>query len=373
MTASPAALLDQTRTFAREVVAPGALVWERERRLGHEALSQAAGMGLTGLQVPPSDGGLGHPYSVKAQVAEILGGADFGFAMSLLNTQNVAHRLTRDAPGLVPRYLDDLLTARRVGCTALTEPGAGSDFGAIRTTAAADGDGWRLNGEKAWIINAVAADLIVVYAQTQPGSGGRGIASFLVDGQRDGFTRTDPARMSAQHSIGAGGFILNDYRVEPGEMIRPAGEAFKSALTDINGARAYVAAMCCGMVAECLGIVAEYGNRRETFSKPLIGHQGWRWKLADADTDLAAARALVRDAAALIDAEKDAMYPAARAKVFATRMAERHLPALAQCMGAEGLKESYPFGRHMIGVRAGSFTDGSTEILLERLAAQFRA
>lgn len=367
-----AAILDATRGLARQA-ADLAPAWERERRLGHEGLAKAAAIGLTGLQVPTEAGGLGQPFSVKAEVADILGGADFGFAMSVLNTQNVAHRLTRDAdPRLTEAYLSDLVAGRRLGCSALTEPGAGSDFAAITTTAARDGDDWILTGEKRWIINAAEADVIVVYAQTQPGSGGRGIASFIVDARRDGFARTDAIGMSAQHSIGAGGFRLEGYRAAPHEMLKPAGEAFKSALTDINGARVYVGAMCCGMVAACLQIAADYGNQRQTFGRPLSGHQGWRWRLAEADTDLAAARELIDRTSAMIDRGEDAMYAAARAKIFATRMAERHLPVLAQAMGAEGLREKYPFGRHMIGARVGSFTDGSTEILLERLASRYQ-
>lgn len=364
--------LETVRGFAMDEVAPGAALWERERRMGTEALQTAAQMGLTGLQVPVDLGGLGHPFSVKSSVGETLAGADFGFAMSVLNTQNVAHRLTRDADTrLSEAFLADLLAGRRVGCTALTEPHAGSDFAAITTRAERDGDAWVLTGEKSWIINAAIADLVVVYAQTDPAKGGAGIASFLIDAQRAGFERRPPFGMSAQNTIGAGGFRLTGYRAEAYEMIRPAGEAFKSALTDINGARIYVAAMCCGMVARALEIAAAYGRERSTFGSALTGHQGWRWRLAEAECDLAAAQLMVKDAAAIIDAEGDARFAAARTKIFATRMAERHLSALAQSMGAEGLREEYPFGRHMIGARVASFTDGSTEMLLERLSGQY--
>ena len=365
-----AALLGQVRDFARDTVAPLAPAWERERRIGREALTEAAGIGLTGLQVATEHGGLGASFSAKAAIAEVLGGADFGFAMSLLNTQNVAQRLVRDVPGPVTgRYLPDLLAGRRLGCTALTEPGAGSDFAAIAMTADRDGDDWVLNGEKAWIINAAEADVIVVYAQTDPGSGGRGIASLLVDGQRGGFERLPAFRMQAQHSIGAGGFRLQDYRVPGGEMLHGPGQAFKAALGGINEARIYVAAMCCGMVASALETAGDHGRTRHTFGTPLLGHQGWRWRLAEAEVDLEAARLMVASAARLVDEGENTMLSAARTKIFATRMAERHLPALAQLMGAEGLREDYPFGRHLIGARVASFTDGSTEMLLERLMA----
>lgn len=367
------ALVERTQDFARESVVPTAADRECARASEMGLMRAAASFGLTAIQVPVERGGLGFSFRTKAAVGEALAAADFGFAMAVLNTHNIAQRLTRDvAPEIAERYLDDLLTARRTGCTALTEPGAGSDFGAIETRAERIGGGWRLTGAKTWIINAVHADVIVIYAQTAPGSGGRGIASFLIDATLPGFVRSDPIALPGQHSIGAGGFRLDGF-VAPDEMvIHPAGNAFLSALTDINGARIYVGAMCCGMVAACLDYVADYGVRRHTFGTPLSGHQGWRWRLAEAEADLAATRALVQSAARRIDAGSDAQAAAARAKVVATRMAERHIASLAQLMGAEGLRQSWPFSRHQAGARVASFTDGATEILLERISRRYR-
>ena len=367
------ALLEQTAAFARDVVAPAAPVWERERRIGRETFAQAAAIGLTRLELPQSWGGLGLPYSAKAKVADILGSADFAFAMSLINAQNVAVKIARDSPTAVARrYVDDLVHGRRVGCTALTEPGAGSDFSAITTRATRTPDGWRIDGAKAWITNATEADLVILYAQTEPGSGGRGIAGFLVDGQRAGFVREPGYDLAGQHAIGTGGFRLEGYLARDEEMLQPPGKAFKAALGSINGARTYIGAMCCGMVAEALRIVREYGERRQTFGRPLAEHQGWRWRIAEAASELAACRLMVDQAAARIDAGVDAQLAAAQAKLLSTRMAERQLPALAQAMGAEGLREHYPFGRHLIGARVAGFVDGSSEMLLERIAVVMR-
>ena len=366
------ALLEAAEAFADAVVAPGAPRWDRNRTLARDAIRQASVLGLTGLQVPGDFGGLGFSFACKAKLAEILGGADFGFAMSLLNTQNVAYKLARDAKrDVAMRYIPDLLAARRLGSTALTEPQAGSDFSAIKTLATPNEDGWLLNGAKAWIINTVASDVIVLYAQTEAGSGGAGIAAFLIDGSREGFHRSPAFDLTSQHSIGVGGFELRNYQVHRDELLVPAGAAFKVALRDINGARVYVAAMCCGMVDAVMTIAADYGSRRKTFGRRLGEHQGWRWVLGEADVDLAAARHLVADAADMIDAGEDAQFAAARSKIFATRMAERHLPKIAQLMGAEGLRDVYPFGRHLIGARIAGFVDGSTEMLLERITGKY--
>jgi len=364
------ALLARTAAFARDVVRPGAARWEAERRIAREAITAAAAIGLTGLEVPIKWGGLGLGYRIKAQVAEILGAADFGFTMSLLNTHNIAAKLAREAPPQLARqYLPDLLAGQRLGCTALTEPGAGSDFGAIVTLATRTPQGWRLDGAKAWITNAAEAEVIVLYAQTDAGSGGRGIACFLVDARRAGFMREPAFALTGQHAIGAGGFRLQGYVAADEEMLQPPGRAFKSALASINGARCYIAAMCNGMVGEALRVALAYGQQRQAFGKPLAGHQGWRWRLAEAGTELAASRLLVAQAAEQIEAGTDAQLSAAQAKLFATRMAERQLPALSQAMGAEGLRESHPFGRHLAGARVASFVDGSSEMLLERIAA----
>lgn len=372
LTSGEIALLKEVRAFANDVIAPNAAGWDRTNTYAREAIAQAADLGLTGLQVPTELGGLGHSFSCKAQMADVLAAADFGYAMALINTQNVAYKLARDAtPEIAARYIPDLLAARRLGSTALTEPHAGSDFAAITTLATANADGWSVTGEKAWIINTAASDIIVLYAQTEAGRGGAGIAAFLVDGTRDGFARSAPFDLTAQHTIGVGGFTLDDYQVRADEMLQPAGRAFKVALRDINGARIYVAAMCCGMVDAALRIAADYGRRRTTFGRRLGQHQGWRWSLGDADVDLSAARQMVVHASALIDRNEDAQFAAAKTKIFATRMAERHLPALAQLMGAEGLRDAYPFGRHLIGARIAGFVDGSTEMLLERITGTY--
>jgi alkylation response protein AidB-like acyl-CoA dehydrogenase len=363
-------LLARTATFAGDVVEPGAPRWEAEQRIGREAIAAAAAIGLTGLEVPAAWGGLGLGFSVKAQAAELLGAADFGFTMSLINTHNVAAKLAREAPvEVAQRYLPDLLAGRRLGCTALTEATAGSDFAAIRTLAVRTPQGWRIDGNKAWITNAAEADVIVLYAQTDPGSGGRGIACFVIDGRRDGFLREPAFALTGQHAIGAGSFSLHGYIARDEEMLQPPGRAFKAALGSINGARTYVAAMCNGMVGEALRTALDHGRKRQAFGRPLADHQGWRWRLAEAGAELAASRLLVAQAAAQVESGADAQLLAAQAKLFATRLAERQLPALAQAMGAEGLKREHCFGRHLAGARVASFVDGSSEMLLERIAA----
>jgi alkylation response protein AidB-like acyl-CoA dehydrogenase len=366
--------LARTREFVRTQLVP--YVQRNDHGLeSHRRLHQAAGqVGLLGLQVPPAQGGLGISFRCKAQVADLLAAADFGVAMSLINTHNVAEQLVRlGQPALAQRYLTDLMAGRLIACTALTESTAGSDFSAIRSFATPVAGGWRLDGDKTWITNAVHADLVVVYAQTAVGAKGRGIAAFLVDTRRAGFQRSSVDPMGPVASIAAGGFSLQGYVCTDNEMVSPPGQAFNDILGAINGARTYVAAMCCGMVEDALQTVNRWGAVRTAFGGPLHSHQGWRWGLADAANDLEAARALVDQAAALIDAGADAQSASAHAKVFATRMARKHIAALMHAMGAEGLGADYPFTRHLAAAQLAGLVDGSTEMLLERIAKDLAA
>jgi alkylation response protein AidB-like acyl-CoA dehydrogenase len=373
LTAAENRVVESARAFVASHVTPHVQAWDRGQADSRAVLPAAGAAGLLGLEVPVEHGGLGLSFGCKRQVAEILAGTDFGLAMSVINTHNVANHLARmAAPDVARRHVPALLSGHRTGCTALTEPGAGSDFSAITTLARKSGDEWQLDGRKAWIVNGTHAEVVVVYAQTEPGSGARGIAAFVVDGSRSGFVREARADSAAARGIDAGGFMLQGYRAKADEMLHPPGEAFKAALVSINGARTYVAAMCCGMVQESLRVASAYGALRHTFGKPLHEHQGWRWSLADAAIELAATRLMVDAATALIDDGSDAQTEAAQAKVFATRMAGRHIAALMHAMGAEGLREQHPLLRHLAAAQVATLTDGSTEMLLDRVAKGLR-
>jgi alkylation response protein AidB-like acyl-CoA dehydrogenase len=356
--------------FGKTSVTPFAAQWERDRRQPLEAMRAAARMGLTRYQAPKDKGGFSFSFSAKAAILEELARCHMPFSFCITNTHNAATRLAREGkPEHLKRYLEPLYSGELLGCSALSEPDAGSDFAAITMRAEKVDDGWRLDGEKGWIANAANAGLIFTYAQTEPSKGWRGIACFLVDATRPGFERRPPYQLAGGHVIGAGGFRLNDYRAEAIDLIGPPGEAFKTALAGINGARTYVAAMCCGMLADALQRALAYGRERKTFGKPLLEHQGLRWKLADVATDLEAARALTARACRAIDAGADAVLAAAMAKKFAGEMILGRLGDCMQAMGANGLREEHGIGLHLAAARICNYVDGSTEIQNERIGA----
>jgi alkylation response protein AidB-like acyl-CoA dehydrogenase len=370
LTSAERELVAKAEEFARTEVAPHANEWERARRQPLETIRQAAALGLTGIQVPLEWGGLGLSFACKMHVAEVLSRHDMAFAFALINTHNCAERLAKTGPaGPRERLLRRLISGEILGCAGLTEPGAGSDFAAITTQARRVDGGWILNGEKAWITNAANAEVIVTYAQTDPSKGWRGIASFIVEGSKPGFERRPAFALAGAHAIGAGGFVLKDYFVADADVQYGPGEAFKHALSGINGARTYVAAMACGMLEESLRLALRHGEARQTFGQKLIEHQGWRWKMVEVATQLEAARLLCDRAAALIDSDGDAVLAAAQAKKFASEMIVPRLADCMQAMGAEGLKDIYPIGRHILCGRVANYVDGSTEIQNDRIGA----
>lgn len=365
--------LEKIDTFARDDVAQAANGWSLGEMPHQSIYKKAADLGLLRLEVPQQFGGQGFSFAMKAKVSEILAGADFGFAMSLINTHNAGARIVESAPSsLREQYLPDILSGKINACTALTEPNAGSDFAAIKSTAKKTTHGWVLNGEKTWIVNARHADLSVVFAHCDKGddnaANGANIGAFLVDLNASGVTRYKIDSPFSQTSMGTGGFTFENVELSDDHLLLPAGTAFKAILNEINGARIYVAAMCCGMLSAALNDTIEYGETRHAFGKALSQHQGWRLPVAEATTAHSAASALVEKAVAALSNGEPAQQLAAEAKVFAARTCQAQIPVLLQAMGAEGLKADHCHARHLAAAHIAAFTDGSQSMLLERIA-----
>ena len=364
------AVVTGARVFAEEHVAPHAARWEWERRYPLETIKAACAAGLNTIELAKETGGQGLSFSCKLRAFEEIARHDFAFAFALMNHHNALTRFARDGkPSLVARLLPRMIAGELIGCAGLSEPGIGSDFGALEMSARKVEGGWLLNGAKAWITNAAVAGFSFVYAQTDKAQGNRGIACFAVEADRPGFQRDRPFELHGGHAIGVGGFRLVDYLAPEEAVLQLPGQAFKAALAGINGARTYVAAMCCGMLQASLETAVRYTQQRQTFGQPVLAHQGVRWKLVDAATDLEAARLLTYRASRLIDEAGDAVLPAAYAKKFATDMAVQRIADCMQAMGANGLRAEYPLARHLACAKIAAYTDGSIEMMNERIGA----
>jgi alkylation response protein AidB-like acyl-CoA dehydrogenase len=367
-TEAKARFLADVRAFAHGVMAKEAPGWGRGETPNEATLARAANIGLTAIEVPAALGGLALGVRAKVEACASLAAVDFGFAMAMVNTHNVAKRIAISAgPDVAKSILPDLLAGKTSACTALTEPSAGSDAAAMQCRATEVSAGFVLDGEKSWIVNARHARYAIVYAQTGTPGTAAGIAAFLVDLADPSCTRYALDSALSQSSIGTGGFRLNQCFVPRDRLLLPAGSAFKAILEEINVARIYVAAMCCAMVSAGLRITMAYGEKRQSFGKPLCQHAAWREKLADCATALAASWALVQAALGAAEGAGDVRHLAAAAKVNAVALAQTHLPILLHAMGAEGLRETHPFVRHVGAAQLAALTDGSTAMLLDRL------
>ena len=367
-------IIETARSFRIDHISAQAQQWENSRAQPVDALREAARVGLLSFETPTAYGGMGASFQTKQAICEELSRGDMAFAFSLVNTQNIAAKLANGANAHRYRELiSALMRAEIFGATALSEPGAGSDFSAISTTAEKTATGWILNGTKGWITNAAIADIFVVYAQTSPPAGWRGIAAFLVDARNPGFQRGEIYQLMGGNAIGAGQFDLRDFYVADDDMLSPPGEAFKGVMALLNSARAYVSSMCCGMIADALNRALDYGHQRMAFGQPVLKHQGLMWSLTDVAAELEALRALTEKAGRLIDAGEDAALAAAIAKKQAGRATAPSIIACMQAMGANGLREENSLGRHLACAKIAAYTDGSTEMMNERIAACIRS
>ncbi len=357
------AAVDAARDFAAGYLQRHSQQWEMGRQMPREMFVAAADAELCGLLVRPDQGGKGIGISALLKVMEELSYADMAAAFALIVHNNHARFIdSAGSTDLIEKYLPMMIAGEIVGAFLLTEPQGGSDAAAIKTSAVSDGQEFVLNGKKAWITNSNHADLLNVFAQTDPTAGARGIASFQVPADAPGVIRLPTYEMLGGYAIGAGGFRFENVRLDRTQLLVLAGQGFKAAMAGIDIARASVAAMCVGLLRAGLDTAMPRLLSRHAFGRPLAEQQGLQWQLADVATDLRACSLLAYDAARLIDQGEKAPAAAAHAKKFATAAAFSGLNICMQAMGADGLKQEFPLARHLAAAKMAQYLDGTTEI-----------
>ena len=357
-------MLANAKSFAAEQIEPNAADWETQRRLPRSVMKSAGSYGLCGLLVPRELGGAGLSVSELTGVMESLAYSDMGCAFVLVVHNNLAAAIAgQGSIDVQARYLPVLLDGSMQGAFLLTEPDAGSNASAITTTAIERDGRWLLNGEKAWVTNAAQADLLRVYAQTDPGSGSRGIGAFLVRADQPGVVRTAPYEMLGAHATGTGGFRFENVELEAGQLFRSPGIAYREAMDAIGLARVVVASLCIGILRRGLETAIEYLKSRQAFGAALSEYQGLQWMLADVSTDIEAADGLTRAASLALDEDQpDGILKAAHAKKFAARAATNGLAQCMQALGANGFRQDRPIARHYAAAKMAHYIDGTTEV-----------
>jgi hypothetical protein len=253
-----------------------------------------------------------------------------------------------------------------VAAFALTEPEAGSDPAALSLHAGPDGaGGYVLNGEKLWISNAPEADIYTVFARTQAATGARGLTAFAVPGNTPGLGG-EPREMLAPHAIGS--LTFENVAVTADQVLGEPGAGFRVAMRTLDLFRPSVGAFAIGMARTALGLATSYALERETFGKPLSGHQAVAHRLAELRAHTEAARLLVHQAALAHDAQVADPAVAAMAKLLATEVAQEAVDAAVQFHGAVALEQGHPLEHLYRDVRAPRIYEGASEIQREIIA-----
>ena len=355
---------DAVRTFVREAVTPHAAQWDRERIFPKDVHRQLAELGAYGVLVPEAYGGAGMDALALALILEEIAAGDGGTstAISVNNCPVCSILLTYGNDAQKRDWLTPLARGEMLGAFCLTEPQAGSDASALRTTATRDGDAYVLSGVKQFITSGKNGNVAIVMAVTDKAAGKRGISAFIVPTDTKGYVVARVEEKLGQHSSDTAQIILEDCRVPAANLIGAEGEGYRIALSGLEGGRIGIAAQSVGMARAAFEAALGYAKERESFGQPLFSHQAVQFRLADMATQLEAARQLIWHAASLKDAGQPCLTEAAMAKLFASEAAERICSAALQIHGGYGYLSDFPVERIYRDVRVCQIYEGTSDI-----------
>ena len=355
---------DALREFAQQQLRPHAAAWDRERRFPREVLQQLAQLGAFGVAVPEVDGGAGLDYLALAIVIEEIAAGDGGTStiISVNNCPVCSIGLAYADDTQKAQWLRPLARGEMLGAFALTEPHAGSDAAALRTTARREGDHYVLNGVKQFITSGKNADVCIVMAVTDKSAGKRGISAFWVPTNTPGYIVARIEDKLGQHSSDTAQILLENCRIPVANRIGEEGMGYKIALSGLEGGRIGIAAQAIGMARAAFEAALSYAKERQSFDKALFEHQAVQFKLAEMATHIEAARQLVWHAASMKDAGMPCLKEAAMAKLLASEMAEKVCSDALQIHGGYGYLADFPVERIYRDVRVCQIYEGTSDI-----------
>ncbi|MEV5683333.1 MULTISPECIES: acyl-CoA dehydrogenase family protein [unclassified Streptomyces] len=364
LTEDQQALIETTLDFAQDHLAPHAVQWDQDKHFPLDTLRKAAGLGLGGVYVREDAGGSGLSRADGVLVFEALASGCPSIAGYLSIHNMVAWMLdTYGDEGQRARWLPRLCAMDDLGSYCLTEPGAGSDAGAIGTRAVRDADGYLLTGVKQFISGAGASQVYVVMARTG-GAGPDGISAFVVDRDDPGLSFGPNEKKMGWNAQPTRQVILDGVRVSADRLLGRAGDGFRIAMNGLNGGRLGIAACSLGGARSALGRSLSYLAGREAFGARLLDQQALQFRLADMATELAAARALVHQAAEALD-RGDPQSPqlCAMAKRFATDTGYSVADRALQLHGGYGYVHEYGIEKIVRDLRVHQILEGTNEIM----------
>ncbi|PWI42655.1 acyl-CoA dehydrogenase family protein [Streptomyces sp. ICBB 8177] len=364
LTKDQLALAEATLDFTQDRIAPHAVAWDQDKHFPLDVLREAAGLGLGGVYVREDAGGSGLTRTDGVVVFEVLATGDPSIA-GYLSIHNMVG-------WMIDRYGDDAQRARwlpglcamdTLGSYCLTEPGAGSDAAALATRAERVGDSYVLSGVKQFISGAGTSQLYVVMARTGA-EGPDGISAFVVDRDDRGVAFGPNEKKMGWNAQPTRQVVLDGVRLPADRRLGAEGDGFRIAMNGLNGGRLGIAACSLGGARAALHRSVEYLTDREAFGAPLVKSQALQFRLADMATELAAARALVRQAAEALDlGDPGARELCAMAKRFATDTGHRVADEALQLHGGYGYLAEYGIEKIVRDLRVHRILEGTNEIM----------
>lgn len=355
---------ETAREFAERELVPNASEWDQNRQFPVEAVKKLGELGFLGMMVDEKWDGAGmDAVSYVLAMEEISRGcASTGVIMSV-NNSLVCHPLEEfGTDEQRAMFLKPLAAGTSIGAYCLTEPQAGSDAGATKTTAVRDGDEWVINGTKIFVTNGAYANYYVVYASTEPAQKTRGITCFVVERDRAGVSVGTREKTMGIRASSTAEIIFDNVRVPAINQIGELNRGFKIAMVTLNGGRIGIAAQALGIARAAFERSVEYSMTRRQFDQPIAAFQAIQWKLADMATKLDAARLLTLTAAHRKDKGEDYSDAAAKAKLFASRAAVEIADEAIQVHGGYGYVQEYHVERHFRDAKITELYEGTSEI-----------
>jgi alkylation response protein AidB-like acyl-CoA dehydrogenase len=358
------AVRDAAREFAQTELLPGVIERDSQAKFPQEQVEKMGQLGFLGMMVDPQYNGGGMDTVSYVIAMEELSKIDASASVAMsVNNSLVCWGLEKyGTEDQKQKYLTRLASGEVLGAFCLSEPEAGSDATSQRTVAERSGDHYLINGVKNWITNGSSASIYLVFAQTDPQKGHKGISVFIVERGWDGFVvgkKEDKLgiRGSDTHSL-----IFTDVKVPVENRIGADGFGFTYAMETLNGGRIGIAAQALGIAAGAYELALAYSKERKTFGKPISEHQAIQFKLADMVTQIEAARMLVYKAAWLKDQGEDYAHASAMAKLYASEVAMNVTIEAVQIHGGYGYVKEYHVERLMRDAKITQIYEGTSEI-----------
>jgi butyryl-CoA dehydrogenase/short/branched chain acyl-CoA dehydrogenase len=359
------------REFSEEQIRPLVSGMDREGRIHPQLIRQFFEMGIMGIDVSENYGGSGGTFFMAVLAVEEISRVDAA-ASVVVDVQNtlVNNAIARWGTEELKRTYLPRLCEDAVGAYALSEAGSGSDAFALQTRAAEKDDGFVLAGRKLWITNAAEAEIFIIFANSDPAKGYRGITAFLVERNTPGFTvgkREDKLGIRASSTCE---LILDDCFVPKTRVLGERGKGYKVALETLNDGRIGIGAQMVGVAEGALECAIGYSKERKQFGKTLSGFQAVQFQFAAMATELEAARLMVYNSARLKMAGKPFLKEAAMAKYYASVAAERISSQCLEIFGGYGYTREYPIEKYFRDSKIGKIYEGTSNMQLQTIAKQ---